>query len=143
MRDLWNYFEDVLRILTGSPSVVEIMRAPILEERDDQIGAIAVVIRYHDGSQLHVHLWADCRLEHVRWTLYSFHYQDVRVARRFRYDNAIHYAALPNFPRHLHVGPPSTERLYPLDPPTLRQIVALVEWHIANPGRLWEPGTLA
>jgi|GEM_PF-580474 len=143
MRDLWNYLEDVVRIFVEGTVAGEIAAAPLLEERDGYLGGITLVIRYHDGSILHTFLSADCAGEYVVWADYSFHYQDAEARTRFRFDNAPHHPELPTFPDHMHVGPKSGERLYPFGPPTLRHVVALVEWHIANPGRLWEPGTLA
>lgn len=138
MRELIAYFQDVVRILSRADPEAQVVEAPDIDERDNQLGRLSFSVRYRDGSRLVVRLWADCSGDHVRWPSYSFQYLDSRDRLRFRYDDAPHHPELPNFPHHLHAG--SDERnVFPHGPPPLRALVDAIRWHLDHPGGPWEP----
>lgn len=139
MRDLANYFEDLLNILAAAPAVISYVKAPSLDAQGYQEGILSFAVRYADSSSLHVQMWADCSRDQIDWIIYRFHYQDSGAVQRFRFDNAPHYPQLPNFPHHVHVGPDGAEELYPFGPPNVRQVAQIVEWHLAHPGAVWNP----
>lgn len=117
MRDLGDYFEDVVRILTEEGPKGEVIRGADVLERGNQYGRLNVVLHYADDSTLHILLWADCSGDHVVWRHYSFNYLDARNAVRFRYDNAPHHPELPTFPDHLHWGGRGGNTLRPAPTP--------------------------
>jgi len=126
VRDLFDYFRDMVRIL-GSELGAEELSEPTILQRAYQFGRLACSFRYVDASHLRVILWADCNEEPIVWTSYSFQYLDANGDLRFRYDNAGHYPQLPNFPSHLHLP----EAVHGVRQPQLRQIALRIRQYLA------------
>ncbi len=102
MREIADYFEDILKILGDEVGADRIWDDEI-QQRGHHVGGLLFVLGYPDGSELHVELWVNCADDPVIWTNYSFHFQDKREELRFRHDNSPHHPELPTFPHHVHL----------------------------------------
>lgn len=85
--------------------------------RTDKIGLLKGVLVFLDGSTLFFKEYLDLRYR-VDKKMYSFHYQDARMALRFRYDNANHKPAL-GFQDHKH----TPEETVPSTVPSLQDVL--------------------
>jgi hypothetical protein len=121
---------------------------PEVLERDNYLGFLTLGISHPEPEELdalghpfrphsafHVELGADCSGDFPVWFRYSFHYIGPRRLG-FRFDNSPHHRELANFPHHLHL---STGEILPLGPPAIRDVAAIVRWHIDHPGTHWRP----
>jgi hypothetical protein len=124
VRDLVLYLRDVVRIFLGVDSQAHIIEAPVIDVQDDHRGGLEMALRYSDGSELHIELWADCSGDEIRWPSYSLHYQDRDRRLRFRFDNAPHHPELADFPRHVHR---SDAEIEPGGPPSVHEVARLIE----------------
>ena len=136
MRDLRAYFEDAIRILHESDPAAA-LGEPRISERDNQRGSLDLSLTYTNGSTFHAHLWVDCSGDYPLWVSYGFEYKDTEGKRLFRYDDARDWPHLPTFPHHLHLR--SDDEVLPLGPPSLRELAAVIRWHLEHPEERWQP----
>jgi Family of unknown function (DUF6516) len=129
VRDLSNYFDDLIRIFGDELGAEAIWDDEILP-RGHQSGGLFFSLRFSDGSAVHVELWADCRDDPILWIRYSFHYLDRDGGLRFRHDNAPHHSELPFFPHHLHLP----DGLYGVLQPRPREIAERMRTYLMPSG---------
>jgi hypothetical protein len=94
--------------------------------RAEQTGFLHCLLRYSDGSRLHIDLWAHSDDDGISWRRYSFHFGGPDNLLRFRFDGAPHHHELPFFPHHLHLG---IHELRGVPQPSIRQIAELIRQH--------------
>ena len=107
--------QDILdaTVATGEAALVSVQ----IEPRSSLRGFIVGLLRFNDGSELHVREFVDTTLEEPR-IMYAYHYQDLQKDLIFRYDNAAHRPRLPQVEhKHTPAGIKTT------DAPTLTQVV--------------------
>ena len=99
---LLRYLESVLNIFLTIFGA-EIERSIFVDESVEEAEAYAL-IRFPDGSSLHVGLTVDELDGFPMRREYAFHYMTAENATIFRYDNSRHHLGLPHFPHHKHEG---------------------------------------
>lgn len=119
MTQLHNYLARIQNTIL-SRQEVEIEILEILD-RSDKVGQsseLYTVLRFYDGSQLHI--VEKLIVEHytILKVRYAYHYQKHDDILVFRYDNVPHHPEIETFPDHKHVGdlivasqPPDTSKV--------------------------------
>ncbi|WP_338818455.1 hypothetical protein MTCOM_23630 [Moorella thermoacetica] len=83
-------------------------------------GFIRFIIKFVDGSELHVFEHVDARLHK---TDYSYHWQDENKRLIKRWDNAAHHPEIKTRPHHMH----EKGQIKPSFEPTLTEILKILE----------------
>ncbi|OIQ54269.1 hypothetical protein MOTE_24640 [Moorella thermoacetica] len=83
-------------------------------------GFIRFIIKFVDGSELHVFEHVDT---HLHKTDYSYHWQDKNKKLIKRWDNAAHHPEIKTRPHHMH----EVDQIKPSLEPTLTEILKIVE----------------
>lgn len=94
------------------------------ESRSPSIGAVRGNTHFADGSFLHFRELLDIH-EITPCLMYVYHYQRLDGAFVFRYDNTEHFASLPTFPYHKHIG--DEDHVIAHAAPTLADVLREIE----------------
>ena len=99
---LLRYLESVLNIFLAITES-ELERSIFVDESVEEAELYAL-IRFSDGSRLHVGLTVDELDGFPIRREYAFHYMTADNATIFRYDNSDYHPGLPHAPHHKHEG---------------------------------------
>lgn len=99
---LLRYLESILNIFLAITES-ELERSTFVDESVEEAESYAL-IRFYDGSRLHVGLTVDELDGFPMRREYAFHYMTSGDTTIFRYDNIRHHLGLPHFSHHKREG---------------------------------------
>lgn len=118
------YLKDISQIIQDCQLMA--LSSVSYDKRSEYLVFIRGDLRCFDQSLLHFREVVDLQSGIEKYT-YAYHYQDRAGRLIFKYDNAEHYANLPNFPHHKHIG---TLEIVPSEEMSLqavlREVIAIV-----------------
>ena len=123
---LLRYLESILNIFLAITQS-ELERSIFVDESVEEAELYAL-IRFSDGSRLHVGLTVDELDGFPMRREYAFHYMTPEDTTIFRYDNSRHHLGLPHFPHHKHEG--ASERVVGCPQPSAGAIRDEIEAHL-------------
>ncbi len=96
------YHQTVKARLIADPLVLEFEIIREIKTSDD--GHLRARLKLDNGERLEFSEYVRLEGDRIKIISYSFHWSDDKGELIFRWDNAPHYAELPNYPHHIHNG---------------------------------------